>query len=274
LVQPGPPEAIVEALVRISPSYGAIQLEDIAAPHCFEIAPALQDRVDIPVMHDDQHGTATVVLAALLRAATLTGLDLSTLTAGVIGLGAAGSAIAQLLMRYQGRAVLGTGRTPDSVARLRVAGGEVVEMGELLARADVVIATTAQPGLIRPEQIRPGQIIFALSNPLPEIEPERAMDAGAILAVDGSVVNNLLGFPGLYRGALDTKARRFNTEMYLAAAEAIARLAQDDEVVPDSLDPRVHLSVAKAVAKAAVRTGVARVEPLPDYYDEVERAES
>ena len=274
LVQPGPPEAIVEALVRISPSYGAIQLEDIAAPHCFEIAPALQDRVDIPVMHDDQHGTATVVLAALLRAATLTGLDLSTLTAGVIGLGAAGSAIAQLLMRYQGRAVLGTGRTPDSVERLRVAGGEVVEMGELLARAAVVIATPAQPGLIRAEQIRPGQIIFALSNPLPEIEPERAMDAGAILAVDGSVVNNLLGFPGLYRGALDTKARRFNTEMYLAAAEAIARLAQDDEVVPDSLDPRVHLSVAKAVAKAAVRTGVARLEPLPDYYDEVERAES
>jgi malate dehydrogenase (oxaloacetate-decarboxylating) len=254
--------------------FGGINLEDISSPRCFEVEERLIDLLDIPVMHDDQHGTATVVLAALLRAATLTGLDLSTLTAGVIGLGAAGSAIAQLLMRYQGRAVLGTGRTPDSVERLRVAGGEVVEMGELLARADVVIATTAQPGLIRPEQIRPGQIIFALSNPLPEIEPERAMDAGAILAVDGSVVNNLLGFPGLYRGALDTKARRFNTEMYLAAAEAIARLAQDEEVVPDSLDPRVHLSVAKAVAKAAVRTGVARVEPLPDYYDEVERAES
>jgi len=273
LVRPGSPAAIVEAIAQISPTYGAIQLEDIAAPHCFEIAPALQDRLDIPVMHDDQHGTATVVLAALLRAASLTGLNLSSLSAGVIGLGAAGSAIAQLLMRYQGRPVLGAGRTPDSVERLRAAGGEAVEMEELLAKADVVIATTAQPGLIRPEQVRPGQIIFALSNPLPEIEPERAMDAGAILAVDGSVVNNLLGFPGLYRGALDTKARRFTTEMYLAAAEAIARLAQDDEVVPDSLDPRVHLSVARAVARAAVRSGVARVEPLPDYYDEVDRPE-
>jgi len=273
LVAPGPSEAIVEALVRISPSYGAIQLEDIAAPHCFEIAPALQERLEIPVMHDDQHGTATVVLAALFRAAAMTGLDLSTLTAGVIGLGAAGSAIAELLMGYQGRAVLGTGRTPDSIERLTLAGGQAVEMDELLARADVVIATTAQPGLIRPEQVRAGQIIFALSNPLPEIEPERAMAAGAILAVDGSVVNNLLAFPGLYRGALDTKATRFNSEMYLAAAAAIARLAQVDEVVPDSLDPRVHLSVARAVAQAAVRTGVARIEPLPDYYDDVPRAE-
>ncbi|HUY58061.1 MAG TPA: NAD(P)-dependent oxidoreductase [Candidatus Micrarchaeaceae archaeon] len=272
LVTPGPAPAIVEAIARISQTYGAIQLEDIAAPHCFEIAPALQARLDIPVMHDDQHGTATVVLAALLRAAALTGLELGTLTAGVIGLGAAGSAVAQLLMRYQDRPVLGTGRTPDSVLRLTESGGEAVEMDELMARADVVIATTAQPGLIRPEQIRPGQIIFALSNPLPEIEPKRAMDAGAILAVDGSVVNNLLGFPGLYRGVLDTRASTFNTEMYLAAAGAIARLAQDDEVVPDSLDPRVHLRVARAVAKAAVQTGVARVEPLPDYYDEVERS--
>lgn len=274
LVRPGPSEAIVEALVSISPSYGAIQLEDFGAPHCFQITSALQDRLEIPVMHDDQHGTATVVLAALLRAATLTGLRLESLTAGVIGLGAAGSAIAQLLMRYQGRPVLGTGRTPDSIERLHVAGGEAVEMDELLGRADVVIAATAQPGLIRPEQVRPGQIIFALSNPIPEIEPERAMAAGALLAVDGAVVNNLLGFPGLYRGALDTKARRFNTEMYLAAAGAIARLAQDEDVVPHALDPRVHLSVARAVARAAVRTGVARVEPLPEYYDAVERTGS
>lgn len=274
LVNPGPPQAIVEAILRVSPTFGAIQLEDFGAPHCFEIAPALQDRLEIPVMHDDQHGTATVVLAALLRAASLTGLELGSLTAGVIGLGAAGSAITQLLMHYQDRPVLGTGRTPDSVERLKAAGGEPVEMEELLARSDVVIATTAQPGLIRPEQIRPGQIIFALSNPLPEIEPERAMAAGAVLAVDGSVVNNLLGFPGLYRGALDTKSRRFNTEMYVAAAEAISRLALDDEVVPDSLDPEVHLGVARAVARAAVRTGVARVEPLPDYFDEAAASEA
>ncbi|MGH7640279.1 MAG: NAD-dependent malic enzyme [Candidatus Dormibacteria bacterium] len=269
LVRPGSPQEIVEALVRISPSYGAIQLEDFGAPHCFEIAPKLQERLEIPVMHDDQHGTATVVLAALLRAAALTKRELGSLVAGVIGLGAAGSAIAQLLMRHQGRPVLGTGRTPDSIERLRAAGGEPVEMEELLAKADVVIAATAQPGLIRPEQVRRGQIIFALSNPLPEIEPERAMAAGAALAVDGSVVNNLLGFPGLYRGALDTRARRFSTEMYLAAARAIAQLAQEDDVVPDSLQPEVHLQVARAVARAALDTGVARLEPLPDYFDEM-----
>lgn len=267
LVQPGPSKEIVDTLVRISATYGAVQLEDFAAPHCFEITPALQERVQIPVMHDDQHGTATVVLAAVLRAAAMTGRQLDRLTAGVIGLGAAGSAIAQLLMHYQGKPVFGTGRTPDSLERLRVAGGEAVEMDELMARSDVVIATTAQPGLIRPEQIRPGQIIFAISNPLPEIEPERAMEAGAALAVDGSVVNNLLGFPGLYRGALDSRATRFNTGMFVAAAQAIASRARDPEVVPDSLDRAVHKAVARAVARAALDTGVARNEPSADYFE-------
>ncbi len=271
LIQPGPPQAIVDALVSISATFGAIQLEDFAAPHCFEITPALQALVDIPVMHDDQHGTATVVLAALLRAAAMTGQRLDQLSAGVVGLGAAGSAIAQLLMHHQGKPVFGTGRTPDSLERLRAAGGIAVELDELLARCDVIIAATAQPGLLRPEQIRAGQIIFAISNPLPEIEPERAMAAGAALAVDGAVVNNLLGFPGLYRGALDTRARRFNTEMYVAAALAISSRAADGEVVPDSLDPAVHKAVARAVARAAIETGVARTEPSPDYFEESTR---
>jgi malate dehydrogenase (oxaloacetate-decarboxylating) len=267
LIQPGPSAAIVDALAQISLTFGAIQLEDFAAPHCFEITPALQERVQIPVMHDDQHGTATVVLAAVLRAAAITGRHLDRLTAGVIGLGAAGSAIAQLLMHYQGKPVFGTGRTADSLERLRLAGGKAVELDELMARCDVVVATTAQPGLIRPEQVRPGQIIFAISNPLPEIEPQRAMEAGAALAVDGSVVNNLLGFPGLYRGALDSRATRFNTEMFVAAALAIAGQAHDPEVVPDSLDRAVHKAVAQAVARAALDTGVARDEPSPDYFE-------
>ncbi|MHB8323468.1 MAG: ACT domain-containing protein [Candidatus Dormibacteria bacterium] len=268
LIEPGPPAQLVDALAAISPTFGAIQLEDFAAPHCFEVAPALQRRVGIPVMHDDQHGTATVVLAAVLRAATMTGQRLDRLTAGIIGLGAAGSAIAQLLMHYQGKAVYGTGRTPDSLERLRQAGGVAVEMDELMARCDLVVAATAQPGLIRPEQIRPGQIIFAISNPLPEIEPARAMAAGARLAVDGAVVNNLLGFPGLYRGALDARARQFNTEMFVAAALAIASRARDEEVVPDSLDKEVHRAVSRAVARAAIDTGVARVEPPPDYFED------
>ncbi|MHB8331682.1 MAG: malic enzyme-like NAD(P)-binding protein, partial [Candidatus Dormibacteria bacterium] len=143
-----------------------------------------------------------------------------------------------------------------------------VEMDELMARCDLVVAATAQPGLIRPEQIRPGQIIFAISNPLPEIEPARAMAAGARLAVDGAVVNNLLGFPGLYRGALDARARQFNTEMFVAAALAIASRARDEEVVPDSLDKEVHRAVSRAVARAAIDTGVARVEPPPDYFED------
>ncbi|MHB8313277.1 MAG: ACT domain-containing protein [Candidatus Dormibacteria bacterium] len=274
LIQPGPSDQIVDALAAISATFGAVQLEDFAAPHCFEVAPALQSRVGIPVMHDDQHGTATVVLAAVLRAAAMTGQDLNHLTAGVIGLGAAGSAIAQLLMHYQGRTVYGTGRTPDSLERLRVAGGIAVEMDELMARCDLVVAATAQPGLIRPDQVRAGQIIFAISNPLPEIEPERAMAAGARLAVDGAVVNNLLGFPGLYRGALDARARQFNTEMFVAAALAIASRARDGEVVPDSLDREVHRAVARAVARAAMDTGVARLEPPPDYFEDAYRPPS
>lgn len=268
LVEPGPSEAIVAALARVASSFGAIQLEDFAAPHCFEITPALQERVPVPVMHDDQHGTATVVLAAVLRAAAIVGRDLTRLNAGVVGLGAAGSAIAQLLMHHQGRPVYGTGRTPDSIERLRAAGGVAVELDELLGSCDLVIAATAQPGLIRADQVRPGQIIFAISNPLPEIEPDQAMEAGAALAVDGSVVNNLLGFPGLFRGALDTRASRFNTEMYLAAAMAIAARARHDEVVPDSLDRGVHREVARAVARAAVTSGVARTEPAPEYYED------
>ncbi len=268
LVEPGPSDEIVAALTRVAPSFGAIQLEDFAAPHCFEITPALQARVAIPVMHDDQHGTATVVLAAVLRAASMTGREATGLTAGVVGLGAAGSAIAQLLMHFQGRPVYGTGRTPDSIERLKAEGGIAVELDELLGRCDLVIAATAQPGLIRPDQVRPGQIIFAISNPIPEIEPERAMEAGATLAVDGSVVNNLLGFPGLFRGVLDTRARRFTTEMYVAAALAIASRATHDEVVPDSLDPGVHREVARAVVRAAVAGGVARAEPSLEYFED------
>jgi malate dehydrogenase (oxaloacetate-decarboxylating) len=261
LIQPGPADQIVAALTAISATFGAIQLEDFAAPHCFEVAPALQQRVGIPVMHDDQHGTATVVLAAVLRAAAMTKQDLNQLTAGVIGLGAAGSAIAQLLMHYQGKAVYGTGGIP-------------VEMDELMARCDLVVAATAQPGLIHAEQVRAGQIIFAISNPLPEIEPDLAMAAGARLAVDGAVVNNLLGFPGLYRGALDARARQFNTEMFVAAALAIASRARDGEVVPDSLDREVHRAVARAVARAALDTGVARVELPPDYFEDSYRPSS
>ncbi len=264
LLQPGPPDALVEAVARIAPTFGAIQLEDIAAPACFTIAPRLQERLQIPVVHDDQHGTATVVLAAVTRAAQLVGRPLPSMRAGVVGLGAAGFAIAELLLQVLDQPVLGSGRTPDSIERLAAAGGVPVELDELLACSDIVIATTAHPGLIAPEQVRPGQLIFALSNPVPEILPELALAAGAAIAVDGTVVNNLLGFPGLFRGALDTRARRFTPGMFLAAAEAIAAQARGDELVPDPLDPAVHRRVARAVARAAVAGDVARVAPPDD----------
>ncbi len=267
LLEPGPPEQLVEAIVRIAPSFGAIQLEDIAAPACFTIAPRLQERLPIPVVHDDQHGTATVVLAAVTRAAQLVGRPLAGLRVGVVGLGAAGSAIAQLLTDVLERPVLGVGRTPDSLERLQHLGGVPVDLDQLMAQADVVIAVTAQPELIAPERVRPGQLIFALSNPIPEIVPELALAAGAAIAVDGSVVNNLLGFPGLFRGALDTRARRFTHGMFLAAADAIAANARGEELVPDPLDPEIHLAVARAVAAAAVAGDVARVVPPAEYYE-------
>ncbi|HUY97597.1 MAG TPA: malic enzyme-like NAD(P)-binding protein [Verrucomicrobiae bacterium] len=267
LLQPGPPEALVDAVARIAPTFGAIQLEDIAAPACFTIAPRLQERVSIPVVHDDQHGTATVVLAAVTRAAQLVGRPLGSLRAGVVGLGAAGTAIAELLIQVLDQPVLGAGRTADSIERLTAAGGTPVTLEELLSRSDIVIATTAQPHLIAAEQVRPGQLIFALSNPVPEILPERALAAGAAIAVDGSVVNNLLGFPGLFRGALDTRARRFTPGMFLAAAAAIAAEARGEELVPDALDPGVHRAVARAVARAAVAGEVARVVPPADYFE-------
>ena len=268
LVGPGTPAEVVDTVARVSPGFGAIQLEDIAAPECFIIAPALQARLEIPVMHDDQHGTATVVLGAVLRAAAVMGREPRALRAGVVGLGAAGSAIAELLMHALGRPVLGVGGTPDSVDRLVAAGGTPATLPELMAKADVVIATTGQAGLIGAEMVRAGQAIFALSNPLPEIDPDVARAAGAAVAVDGAVVNNLLGFPGLFRGALDTRATGFTTGMLVAAAEAIAALARGDDLVPDALDLGVHVRVARAVAAAAVRDQVARTVPPADYFDE------
>ena len=268
LVEPGSDDQVVDAVARVSQGFGAIQLEDIAAPECFAIAPALQARLDIPVLHDDQHGTATVVLAAVLRAATLVGRAPAELCAGVVGLGAAGSAIAGLLMHALGRPVLGVGGTPDSVDRLVAAGGTPATLAELMATADLVIATTGQAGLIAPQLVRPGQVIFALSNPVPEIDPDVARGAGAAMAVDGAVVNNLLGFPGLFRGALDTRATRFTTGMLVAAAHAIAAHAREDDLVPDALDPGVHGRVAQAVAAAAVADGVARTVPSADYFDD------
>jgi malate dehydrogenase (oxaloacetate-decarboxylating) len=245
------PARVVEIVCGIATSFGAIQLEDFAAPECFEIEDQLRARLDKPVLHDDQHGTAVVTLAALINAGRLAGIDVCGRRVGVIGLGAAGSGIARLLRAYGLQHILGTDRNPGAVARLVAGGGEGVSLEQLMQRADIVIAVTGVKGLIKPEWVRQGQVILALSNPDPEIEPLVARAQGAAFAADGKGINNVLAFPGLFKGALEAHARSFTDAMLMAAANAIAAQARGDELVPDPLDKELHQRVAAAVRAAA-----------------------
>jgi len=251
LIEEKDPARMIETVAAIAPSFGAIQLEDIGAPACFEIERALVERLDIPVLHDDQHGTAVVTLAAVRNAGRIADQRLSSSVVGQIGLGAAGIGIARLLRARGVERILGADLDPDAVARFTDLGGEPADLGRIMAEADIVIATTGVKGLIRPEQVRDGQVVLALSNPEPEIDPRAAMAAGAAFAADGQSVNNVLGFPGLFRGALDAGARRFTDAMLLAAAEAIVYCSGPGKLVPESLDPSVHKAVAAAVRAAA-----------------------
>ncbi|HYM26570.1 MAG TPA: malic enzyme-like NAD(P)-binding protein [Steroidobacteraceae bacterium] len=245
------PARVVELVAGIATSFGAIQLEDFAAPECFEIESQLRARLDKPVLHDDQHGTAVVTLAALLNAARRSGIDLRASIVGQIGLGAAGSGIVRLLQAYGVKRVLGTDRNAGAVRRLEAGGGEGVTLEALMQRADIVIATTGVKGLIRPAWVRKGQVILALSNPDPEIEPLVAREQGAAFAADGKGINNVLAFPGLFKGALEARARCFTDAMLMAAAEAIAGVASGDELVPDPLDKELHEKVTAAVRASA-----------------------
>jgi malate dehydrogenase (oxaloacetate-decarboxylating) len=255
LVDEKDPAKLVEVVVAIAPSFGAIQLEDIAAPACFEIEDELRARLDIPVLHDDQHGTAVVALAAVRNAGRQAGQRLSQSVVGQIGLGAAGIGIARLLLSRGTPRILGADLDAAALQRFAALGGEPADLARVMAEADIVIATTGVRGLIKPAMVRPGQVILALSNPDPEIEPTDALAAGASFAADGKSINNVLGFPGLFRGALDAGARRFTDEMLVAAAETIADHAGEHELVPEPLDARVHDAVAQAVAQAARDSG-------------------
>ncbi len=252
------PEKIIETVCTIYKGYAAIQLEDIRAPDCFQIEDELIKRLNIPVMHDDQHGTAVVSLAAAINACRIAGIDFKSVPVGQIGLGAAGSSIARLIMHYTGRPVMGTDVVKSAVERFKTLGGQVVEkIQEVMQKADVIIATTGQSGLIKPEWVRKGQIILALSNPFPEISIPDALKAGASFASDGSRVNNLLGYPGILKGAIQARATRITRDMYIAAAESIVRHTPERELVPDPLDPTLHDRVAVSVEEAAYRSGVA-----------------
>jgi malate dehydrogenase (oxaloacetate-decarboxylating) len=251
-------DSFVDTVVKIAPGFGAIHLEDISAPECFEIEQRLIMRLLQPVMHDDVHGTAVVGVAAAMVACRQAGIDLNTATVGQLGLGAAGSGISALMVEAGARRVIGFDPLEASHQRARESGVEVTDMETVMREADVLLATTGKPGLISPGMVREGQVILALTNPDPEITPDQARAAGAAFAADGRSVNNVLGYPGIFRGALAAGARMITLEMKLAAARAIAELTIGDELVPDPLDQRVHDAVARAVQDAADRSGVSR----------------
>ncbi len=244
-------DRMVATVERLAVGFAAIHLEDIQTPDCIEIEQRLAERLPIPVMHDDQHGTAIVTLAAvhnLLRGADR---DLSDSTFAQVGLGAAGLAIATLVMAAGGAHVLGCDRSPAARALAESRGVECVEFAEAIARADVLCMTTGISGLLEPGRVRKGQVILALSNPSPEIEPADALNAGAAAALDGRSVNNLLAYPGVFRGAIDARARTITTRMKLQAALAIAGCAKAGEILPDPLGHAPHEAVAEAVRRAA-----------------------
>ncbi|ARV43625.1 NAD-dependent malic enzyme 1 [Bacillus subtilis] len=253
LLDTSDPEEIIKTVKHISPGFNGILLEDIGSPHCFEIEDRLKEELNIPVMHDDQHGTAVVTLAAAISACRSAGVDLKEAKVGQIGLGAAGVAICRMFMAYGVKAVYGTDKSEAAMNRLEQYGGQAVSsIEELMEVCDIVVATTGVPGLIKPAFVRSGQVILALSNPKPEIEPEAALQAGAAYAADGRSVNNVLGFPGIFRGALNAKSKEINHDMLVAAAEAIAACTKQGDVVPQPLDSKVHHEVAAAVEHAAL----------------------
>ncbi len=261
------PDAIVETVVHIAPTFSAIQLEDISAPRCFEIESRLKERLNIPVMHDDQHGTAVVVTAALMNAAKMAKVDLKKCRIGQIGLGAAGLAVSRMLMHFLDTSILGADLSDGAKRRLKHAGGIPSNLEEIMSTCDVVIATTGVAGLIKPELVRKGQIVLALSNPKPEIEPKDALDRGAAFAADGKSVNNILGFPGIFRGAVDAGVSQLTVEMFIAAAKAIAESAPPGELVPSPLELSVHRRVARDVARTALDLGL-NSKDLTGYFDE------
>lgn len=284
------PDVIVEVVSNLSPTFGGINLEDIAAPNCFYIERRLKERLDIPVFHDDQHGTAVVVFAGLTNALKVVGKRLQDVRIVMNGAGAAGIAVCKLLLAagasdvtlcdrkgviYAGRPD-GMNAAKEEIAVATNPRGIKGSLTDAIAGADVFIGVSSA-SVLNSEMVgsmNDRAIIFALANPDPEILPDDAKAAGAAVVATGrsdypNQINNVLGFPGIFRGALDVRATDINEAMKIAAAEAIAGLIerQDlraDYVIPEPLDPRVAPAVAAAVARAAMESGVARVEMNPE----------
>jgi malate dehydrogenase (oxaloacetate-decarboxylating) len=273
-METGSVDDIVDAVARIAPTYGGINLEDISAPRCFEIERRLRERLDIPVFHDDQHGTAIVALAALVNAVTVVEKELADVRVVVVGAGAAGVAVTKILLAAgvehvvvaDSRGVIHDGRTDlashkQELAELTNPEGVTGELGNALQGADVLIGvsggTIAERDLMR---MAPRAIIFGLANPDPEVHPSVARRFAEVVATGRSdfpnQINNVLAFPGVFRGALDVGARDITEDMKLAAAWAIASLVEEptaDQIVPSVFDDRVAPAVARAVARHAPR---------------------
>jgi malate dehydrogenase (oxaloacetate-decarboxylating) len=275
---------IVKTVTLLAGSFGGINLEDISAPRCFEIERRLKETCDIPIFHDDQHGTAVVTLAAMINALKIAKKEIHDISVVVNGSGAAGIAVTKLLMSmglqkvilcdrkgaiYKDRDNLNDEKKlMAEISNLEMKKGS---LGEVIKGADVFIGVSA-PGMLTGEMIRTmskDPLIFAMANPVPEIMPDEAISAGALVVGTGrsdfkNQINNVLAFPGIFRGALDVRASDINDEMKIAAAYAIAELIDEKElcpeyVIPEPFDPRVGPAVAKAVARAAKDTGVARI---------------
>ena len=278
-------DEFVNAVALLVGSFGGINLEDIAAPRCFEIERKLQERCDIPVFHDDQHGTAIIVAAAVTNALKVVGKKLEDITAVFSGAGAAGTAIFKLLHTmglrnaiicdrkgaiYRGRPDLANNAAKQELADMTNPENLQGSLAEVIQGADLFVGVSA-PGEVTQDMVRSmakGAILFPMANPTPEIMPDLAKAAGAAVVGTGrsdfpNQINNVLAFPGVFRGAFDVRASIINEEMKMAAAKALADLVGDDlspdYIVPAAFDPRVAPAVAKAVAQAARDTGVARI---------------
>ncbi len=277
-------DEIVNTVALISGSFGGINLEDIAAPRCFEIERKLKEKVDIPVFHDDQHGTAVVCSAALINALKCVNKKVDDITVVINGAGAAGIAIAKLFLNLGVKDVIMCDRTgaiysgrdgltdaKKEIAQISNINNISGSLADALKGADVFVGVSA-PGCVTKDMVKSmakDAIIMAMANPVPEIMPDEAKAAGAAVIGTGrsdfpNQINNVLAFPGIFRGALDVRASDINEEMKLAAAKAIAALVSDEELNPDyilpkAFDERVGKTVAEAVAQAAKATGVARI---------------
>ena len=271
-------EEIIKAVKEFAPVFGGVNLEDIAAPRCFEIERRLRQELDIPVFHDDQHGTAIVVLAALYNALKLVGKELAEVKIAINGAGAAGIAIAELLRKAgagkivicDSKGIVSKEREDLNSKKLEFAVDEEGKLADAMQSADVFLGVSA-PGVVTPEMVETmaqQPIVFAMANPIPEIQPELIYDEVAVMATGRSdypnQINNVLAFPGVFRGALDCRASAITTNMYLQAAKAIATLVEDadldkEHIIPSVFDPRVSSAVAQAVCQAAEQDNVAQI---------------